>query len=127
MPNIYTVHGTELVPDPVDPSQDDNISCQFEALAANGYRWIGGNCDYLSGDLQSCVVGLFRHDQHGYFLDVEDMHGERVIALKAGSVVHLLTVLDKVSPLLHLLGLDQQYAMHIDRQINAAFAERTRK
>lgn len=73
------------------------------------------------------MVGLFRHDQHGFFLDVEDMHGERIIALKAGTGVHLLTVLDKVAPLLHLLGMDQQYAMHIDRQINAAFAGKGRK
>lgn len=112
MADIYTIHGAELVRDPVDPSQDDNIACPVEALAANGYRWIGGSCNSRYDDLQRCMVGLFRHSQHGFFVDVEDMYGERIIAFKAGSAAHLLTVLDKVAPLLRLLALDQRCCVH---------------
>lgn len=112
MANIYTVHGAELVPDSIDPSQDDNIACPVEVLAANGYRWIGGSCDFKTGDLQSCAIALFRHDKHGFFIDIEDMHGERIIAFKASDPPHLLAVLDKAAPLLRLLALDQRYAIY---------------
>lgn len=124
MADIYTVHGTELVHDPVDPSRDANIACPVEALAANGYRWISGSCDFKTGDLHGCMVGLFRHSQHGFFLDIEDMHGERIIAFKAGNAVHLLTVLEKAAPLLHLLALDQRYCIHVANEVTAAYPRR---
>ena len=124
MADIYTIKGTELAPDPFDPSQDANIACPVEALAANGYRWVSGSCDASTSDLHGCSIALFRHRLHGFFLDIKDMHGERIIAFKAGNAVHLLTVLEKAAPLLHLLALDQRYCIHVANEVAAAYPRR---
>lgn len=124
MSSIFKLNGNALVVDPVDPSQDANIACPVEALAANGYRWIGGSCDFKTGDLHGCMVGLFRHSQHGFFLDIEDMHGERIIAFKAGNALHLLAVLEKAAPLLNLMALDQRYCIHAANEMAMRYPRR---
>lgn len=124
MSNIFTLNKGEWKTDPADPSQDDNIADPVEALAANGYRWISGSCDFKTGDLHGCMVGLFRHPQHGFFLDIVDMHGERIIAFKAGNALHLLTVLEKATPLLSLMELDQRYCIYAANEVAAQYPRR---
>jgi len=113
MGDVYTVHENRLVADPVDPSQDTNIADPVEALAANGYHVKFCSNDPSNAELCSGIVAVYRHRLHGFFIEVLGIDGDRIIAVKAGSSLALLVVLEKIAPLLHLIGLDQRYAIHV--------------